>query len=544
MTGDYPNRQILTVVPGNSGSPPAFSCSGGTTPVSATHYNCVRILLSGLATLSYTNVWVFDCLYDTGPDTCAASYLVKVSRFDDGTSPPPVIANTNAPQHGMAIGMFNDNISSGAPGWVNLLKAGITDTTTIPLLTARLSAVAMLGADLNHPNGASTAPAGMVSSYGDASFGDAIKGVYGGFTAQLNPWLISFPYPYAPQMQLEPTLISNSNAQICALLQQFQTQCNTYNAGHGTSLSLYAYLQQVYGSYMNLNPTGFASLQNSCGACKFILPSDIYLPPFLDPTSTGCITPTAYTAAKTSLDSLFADTLSDSTLNYEAIYTNYMNQKWGLSLSYTQYTSYDSLLLVNPAAILCNQVSSPIVIDTLACIESQEAWAVGNGTSQYNAYIETEKDLFRLSYVNTCSGANPNVSLTAPQKEYHYTLYYYDQADNLVRTVPPEGVTLLDSTQYAAVDSARDSGGAITRYLPCPYPADDLHLQYHQPGLTTAIPGWGHQPFLVRFIEPVSCLAERQAGRCQQLQLYGLRYDRADHGGWVEGTDRTKPRQP
>ncbi|MBN8785275.1 MAG: hypothetical protein J0G98_19605 [Terrimonas ferruginea] len=25
-------------------------------------------------------------------------------------------------------------------------------------------------------------------------------------------------------------------------------------------------------------------------------------------------------------------------------------------------------------------------------------------------------------------------------KEYHYTLYYYDQAGNLVKTVPPAGV--------------------------------------------------------------------------------------------------------
>lgn len=27
--------------------------------------------------------------------------------------------------------------------------------------------------------------------------------------------------------------------------------------------------------------------------------------------------------------------------------------------------------------------------------------------------------------------------------EYHYTLYYYDQAGNLIKTVPPEGVNPL-----------------------------------------------------------------------------------------------------
>ena len=38
---------------------------------------------------------------------------------------------------------------------------------------------------------------------------------------------------------------------------------------------------------------------------------------------------------------------------------------------------------------------------------------------------------------------------------YHYTLYYYDVAGNLVRTVPPAGVHMLTSTNLEAIEAAR-----------------------------------------------------------------------------------------
>jgi hypothetical protein len=40
--------------------------------------------------------------------------------------------------------------------------------------------------------------------------------------------------------------------------------------------------------------------------------------------------------------------------------------------------------------------------------------------------------------------------------QVHFTLYYYDQAGNLVRTVPPEGVHLLDASLQQQIWDARD----------------------------------------------------------------------------------------
>jgi RHS repeat-associated protein len=76
----------------------------------------------------------------------------------------------------------------------------------------------------------------------------------------------------------------------------------------------------------------------------------------------------------------------------------------------------------------------------------------------YKEYIEEVKRLFRAEYIAYCSANKPKVSLTSLQQTYHYTLYYYDQAGNLVRTVPPEGVHPLDDSLFAQIAAVRRKG--------------------------------------------------------------------------------------
>jgi hypothetical protein len=45
--------------------------------------------------------------------------------------------------------------------------------------------------------------------------------------------------------------------------------------------------------------------------------------------------------------------------------------------------------------------------------------------------------------------------MTAELFEYHYTLYYYDQSGSLVKTIPPEGVKLLDDNGLELVKQYR-----------------------------------------------------------------------------------------
>jgi RHS repeat-associated protein len=58
--------------------------------------------------------------------------------------------------------------------------------------------------------------------------------------------------------------------------------------------------------------------------------------------------------------------------------------------------------------------------------------------------VEEEVSTFYNTYRTNCfNNANEKLKYTYLNREYHYTLYYYDQAENLVQTVPPKGVVPL-----------------------------------------------------------------------------------------------------
>ena len=61
---------------------------------------------------------------------------------------------------------------------------------------------------------------------------------------------------------------------------------------------------------------------------------------------------------------------------------------------------------------------------------------------KYELYVQSLKDVFDVAYYNKCMGAASIEDFTVQfeRSEYHYTLYYYDQAGNLAMTVPPAGV--------------------------------------------------------------------------------------------------------
>ncbi|EHQ24331.1 RHS repeat domain-containing protein [Mucilaginibacter paludis] len=135
-----------------------------------------------------------------------------------------------------------------------------------------------------------------------------------------------------------------------------------------------------------------------------------------------------------------------------------MNQRYGFALGYDDYHNYEVQLLTSPQAILCNKPPfHSIAQDLYGCLEAQVITASQNGINDYQAYIEGEKTNFRQSYVNTCSAAQATASLRTQSQVYHYTLYYYDQADNLVRTVPPEGVHPLTGPALVQVSYNRNT---------------------------------------------------------------------------------------
>jgi len=70
--------------------------------------------------------------------------------------------------------------------------------------------------------------------------------------------------------------------------------------------------------------------------------------------------------------------------------------------------------------------------------------ATHNGERNYSYYMDSVSASFKDRYIAKCRQTLETLYGTFTDKVHHYTLYYYDQAGNLVRTVPPEGVNQVD----------------------------------------------------------------------------------------------------
>jgi len=73
-----------------------------------------------------------------------------------------------------------------------------------------------------------------------------------------------------------------------------------------------------------------------------------------------------------------------------------------------------------------------------------------------NSFYEEKKEAFKQKYLKAAfEGLNETLTKTAVDKEYQYTLYYYDQAGNLVQTVPPQGVQRVSPASNETINDIR-----------------------------------------------------------------------------------------
>lgn len=74
-----------------------------------------------------------------------------------------------------------------------------------------------------------------------------------------------------------------------------------------------------------------------------------------------------------------------------------------------------------------------------SCVQYAINLATQNAQNQYNQYKDSLTTNIATKYTEHCLGALETFTDRYMDKEYHFTLYYYDQAGNLIRTIPPEG---------------------------------------------------------------------------------------------------------
>ncbi|MBS1564957.1 MAG: hypothetical protein JST39_11250, partial [Bacteroidetes bacterium] len=121
-----------------------------------------------------------------------------------------------------------------------------------------------------------------------------------------------------------------------------------------------------------------------------------------------------------------------------------------------------ALPLVGPT--LCGRAAPIFPPVTQAAIDNcsdNEFFAVSKGTELYYAYRDSLINAFDSIYRSKCMQAYKLESFTVTRtvSQYHYTLYYYDQAGNLVKTIAPAGVRAnFDSLWLDSVKTARLNG--------------------------------------------------------------------------------------
>ncbi|MBY0424490.1 MAG: hypothetical protein K2Q22_02545, partial [Cytophagales bacterium] len=126
-------------------------------------------------------------------------------------------------------------------------------------------------------------------------------------------------------------------------------------------------------------------------------------------------------------------------------------------------TSYDGKLLVMGSAVLsdgqdpgdcCGNNKMTYTLDWDAekqkCLAFQRDVATATATRKWTEARNSFISNYLSNNYNTCFSTDfkESFSYTYTNFEYHYTLYYYDQAGNLVQTVPPSGVNPLGDDAF------------------------------------------------------------------------------------------------
>ncbi len=387
-----------------------------------------------------------------------------------------LIANapTSAPTEAdMLQGLRNRAIDDLEPlrtNWRNRLKAvrdeeaptfnAVTDNMIEQLVNV-LYAIAQkniqLGGTAATIRPASTLPSNQVPSVPYNTFADAFNGIIGSSLVQqgFSPYLLDKPYPHdKTPIELNPNSGEISTG-LCSNLTALKTRFNTSGAS-----SFYDWLKQELQEDFVLTQAQLADLESRCTiSCRY-LADPIMLPAALaSPAPANSDHPfvscTRIASLNTAFLALFPGINTNSKLYY-TLFTNYMNHQLGYALSSSEYIGFQSRCSMDAQAVLYNKPASPLIVqDYLACVAPAIKGAYERAGQEYDLYIALERSKFRNRYVSKCLSSNASAFIEGDQYEYHYTLFYFDQSNNLVKTIPPEGVRLLSSAETDLVEEYR-----------------------------------------------------------------------------------------
>lgn len=138
---------------------------------------------------------------------------------------------------------------------------------------------------------------------------------------------------------------------------------------------------------------------------------------------------------------------------------------------YTDFNIGNTLLLQN-SLLKPSAFSSSDPWDTTSCERDLIDQSILDGRAIYHAYIDSVRDSLTYAFRNwVMSHLTERFDMGVKDRRYYNTLYYYDRAGNLTRTVPPGGSVEFDVTNtslMSSIDHNRDinlvSSGTINSH--------------------------------------------------------------------------------
>jgi RHS repeat-associated protein len=157
-----------------------------------------------------------------------------------------------------------------------------------------------------------------------------------------------------------------------------------------------------------------------------------------------------------------------------------------------------------PEDITCNtdaEITDPVQAAYDNCMQDNGDLAAANAWFEYIQQVNEAADAYLAGYIEKCidnitvdEGETFNVEYNL--HEYYYTLYYYDQAGNLVKTVPPEGVNLitnptdLNEVKDYRTDFRNNNAVLGGVYTPAVH---DMRSQYAYNSLQQPVKAWQNE---------------------------------------------------
>lgn len=406
---------------------------------------------------------------DCCDDVRYSLYQGKVRRFQDYAEPGDLNAILEAYNNGgtnfeaYPLMKCKSECEAMADGWIQDLKNCTTDLVKLERVRRKLIDVCRQSCMAQQGNVNPTNPL-PIYPYSDVnpapSFESVIIEEFGSLTPACAYDLTSDPYPWGKAPILNKTYATETNTKICATLHHYIDEAHLHGYSDDVN-GLHNYLTEYYKPYYDLEKEELADLLTGCEQCNNIMPLPVELPAFMDGDAKPCLDCAKYAALVQKFHVKYPGA-NPADVKYEILFRNFANHETGFSHAYANYYDFGQKCELNAGDFrtkghLCETPAQlEVNVNTISqCMDEKFYNALSSATVIYNAYIEEVKRIFRNNYTAKCLAAVPKLESDAKLYEYHYTLYYYDQSSNLVKTIPPKGVAYLTDAQITALQNDR-----------------------------------------------------------------------------------------